>query len=270
VDYVRVLVKESSLTLVTSAGNEERFIQWIDKFCIMEDITLTSVTHEFEMFSLIGPQSHSIMSQLFNMPLPSVGLAEVGGRFGRLAICTNQEFLTSSVDTIVSRDHAKQLWEYLLIETGKEGVKHMHDEAYEAFRISRGIPRFGSELSESYNPYEAGLRNAISFTKGCYIGQEVIARLDTYQKVQRSLIGLILPSIPHYQDQRPTIRQEGSEIGWLTSVSAVPIHGKAVGLGIVRKDFATKGTMVSIDDSGNIVTAHVSNLPIELRTSAYN
>jgi len=270
VDYVRVLVRDSSLIILTSPGNEEAFVQWIEKFCIMEDIIVTSVTYDYGASSVIGPRSHSIISQVFDVPLRSVGFTEIAGRFGRLVICTNEEFGTSTVDIIVPRDHMNQFREYLLIETEKEGVIQMHDETYEAFRISRGIPKFGCELSESYNPYEAALLHAISFTKGCYIGQEVIARLNTYQKVQRSLIGLILSSVPHRQGQRPIIRHEGNEIGWLTSVSAVPIHGKTTGLGIVKKDLVIQGTMVSIDDTRSIVTARVSNLPMELRAPAYD
>ena len=93
-----------------------------------------------------------------------------------------------SFDIISSTEAAPQIWQHL-VETG---LTPLGQEAYQAVRISHGVPEYGRELGEAYNPLEAGLIGVLDFEKGCYIGQEVIARLDTYQKVQRSLVKLRL------------------------------------------------------------------------------
>jgi folate-binding protein YgfZ len=109
-----------------------------------------------------------------------------------------------------------------------------------------GIPREGCELIDSFNPYETNLRHAISFTKGCYIGQEVIARLDTYQKVQRRLVGLSFEQKPLKGDTPLPMSMDSEEIGVLTSASQYPLGGRFVGLGVVKKNKAIVGDLVEV------------------------
>ena len=82
----------------------------------------------------------------------------------------------------------------------------MDADSYEAFRIAAGVPAHGPELGEEVNPLEAGLWDAVSFTKGCYVGQEVVARLNTYEKVKRYLAMLSLETGP-YPTQGPANRR---------------------------------------------------------------
>jgi folate-binding protein YgfZ len=100
---------------------------------------------------------------------------------------------------------------------------------YEALRIETGVPAFGNELNDSHNPLEAELESAVSFTKGCYIGQEVIARLHSYNKVQRKLCrveGDAAGSV-----SAPALLTDGEkEIGTLTSAAIAPTTGKMIGL----------------------------------------
>ncbi len=92
---------------------------------------------------------------------------------------------------LVQNAEAESVWTELTKRAEELGVPRMGFAAYETFRIARGIPDIGRELTNDFNPFEVGLRDAISMTKGCYIGQEVIARLDTYQKVKRKLVGIL-------------------------------------------------------------------------------
>ena len=86
-------------------------------------------------------------------------------------------------DLLMSHDAASAVWECLLAS----GVTPAGEDAFQAMRMDYAVPVLGRELGDSYNPLEAGLNGSIDFSKGCYIGQEVIARLDTYQKVQKQL-----------------------------------------------------------------------------------
>src|SRR4030095_4779257 len=97
---------------------------------------------------------------------------------------------------IIDSGNAERVWRTLLTRGDAYGTSPLGEEAYEMVRIEFGVPRFGRELTIDQNPLEARLDDAISWTKGCYVGQEVIARLDSRQKVSKLLVGLWLEPGP--------------------------------------------------------------------------
>jgi folate-binding protein YgfZ len=107
-------------------------------------------------------------------------------------------------------------------------------ELFEQWRIENGIPMANKELVQDFNPLELNLWNWISFTKGCYIGQEVIARLDTYNKIQRTLCQF--SATAHINEQKILLDESGTEIGKITSV--IVSDNKFIGLAVVRLKFA--------------------------------
>ena len=122
----------------------------------------------------------------------------------------------------------------------------MEADSYEAFRIASGVPAYGPELGEEVNPLEAGLWDSVSFTKGCYVGQEVVARLNTYEKVKRYLAMLSLEdgAIP---DAGAPLTVDGKDAGKLTSVSPVLISGRRPALGYVRKAYANPEAALTVE-----------------------
>jgi folate-binding protein YgfZ len=140
------------------------------------------------------------------------------------------------------------------------GAEPVGPDAVEALRVELGIPAFGKELGESYNPLEAGLLPLISFTKGCYIGQEVVARLNTYDKVKKRLVGL------RWNGESPEagapLLMEGKQAGVMTTSARSPRFG-GIGLGYVRKAHATTGTELIADSSGGPTPVRVAALPID-------
>jgi hypothetical protein len=131
-------------------------------------------------------------------------------------------------------------------------------QAYEGYRIARGIPTGGSELTQDHTPYDVGLWNFISYTKGCYIGQEVIARLDTYQKVRRGLAGVMFDRGAGRIDRKSMLSMGGEEVGWITSVTEEPIFGARLGLAVMRSDIIANGANVVSEG----VEATVCELPV--------
>lgn len=135
------------------------------------------------------------------------------------------------------------------------GGVELNDAERERLRILRGLPASGAELSEDYNPLEAGLRYAISFNKGCYVGQEVVARLNTYDKVSRSLLGLradagepLTPDSALYLD--------GKSIGTLTSSDG------EIGLAYIKHRNAKADDVVNVGDPEG-PTATLCSLPFK-------
>ncbi len=130
-------------------------------------------------------------------------------------------------------------------------------EALESLRIEAGIPRYGSELGEDVIPLEAGLLNALSFNKGCYIGQEIVERARSRGHVNWKLTGLILDSA---EAPAPGLKAlvEGREVAEITSACVSPSLGKTIALGYVRKEFIEPGSKLTFSSG---VSATSTELP---------
>ncbi len=135
-----------------------------------------------------------------------------------------------------------------LVEAGRECL--------EVLRIETGLPAGGSELTEDYNPWEARLGDAISLTKGCYVGQEVVARLNTYKKVSKLLARLVVEGGP----PAPGARLEAGDgvIGVLTSAARVPGEERVVALGYVREEDVVPGRAIEVVDAGRRLRATIA------------
>jgi folate-binding protein YgfZ len=157
---------------------------------------------------------------------------------------------------IVPKDGAAHLTE---IAGSLPGARWIGLTAYEGFRIARGIPACPGEINNAYNPLESGLRDSISFNKGCYIGQEVIARLDTYGKIKRHLARVGSP-VPLPGPLPCRLLKNGTEAGNLTSMAEIPFGGRFPGLAILRNDIAAPGEMLDVSASGiSILVADTSS-----------
>ena len=115
-------------------------------------------------------------------------------------------------------------------------------------RIEAGLPAGGRELNEEHNPWEARLSDAISLEKGCYVGQEVIARLNTYKKVSKFLVRLLVAGNEDPVPGTPLCHQ-GETIGSVTSSARVPGTGTVLALGYVRDEDAVAGRTIRIGSS---------------------
>jgi folate-binding protein YgfZ len=157
--------------------------------------------------------------------------------------------------------------EALVAAVQGSGAVPVSGEAIEAARIESGYPVFGIDMNEDTIPLEAGIESrAISFTKGCYVGQEIIIRVlhRGGGRVARRLVGLRAPDGPPQHGDK--IFSGEREVGFVTSASESPRLG-AIALGYVHRDFVAAGTTVEIDVDGQRRQATVNALPFE-RTDA--
>lgn len=263
IDLVRVVVNEIDLLALVSPGNEERFIKWLDKYCIMEDFHMDIVTTEYQCLTCVGPEAVTFCEGVLGGSLKRESVTPVSFNGRSLSIIHSSQFTTEKVDIVVARESEGMPVEYIRKQAAKQNIPRMGSEAFDAFRISRGIPVAGHELTESFNPYEVNLISAISFTKGCYIGQEVIARLDTYDKVQRRLVGVVVQDLQGEVGPPLILEMDGREVGTLTSVTRARVHNKRLGLGVVRKDAVAVRNMVQLRrGETHVGQAEVTELPI--------
>jgi folate-binding protein YgfZ len=154
-------------------------------------------------------------------------------------------------DLYVETAHAKALEAALFAS----GVVKLERDAAEALRIEAGVPRFGADLDEETIPLEAGIEaRAISFTKGCYVGQEVIIRVlhRGHGRVARKLVGLLFDA-GDPPAAGSAVHAAEREIGRITSSATSPAMGRAIALAYVHRDFLAPGTNVTVNGAHAVV-----------------
>jgi folate-binding protein YgfZ len=251
------------LLVVTSPGSEERVEHWIARYTILEDFKFQQVTSTTVMTSLIGfgvesineIGSHRLSDGLgsWSLTLPWGDVLAVRVRLGHM----------TQIHLISDAAHALEFWSWLREVARLQNWELIGVRAYETYRIMQGVPEGNHELTGDFNPYDANLLEFVSFTKGCYIGQEVIARIDAYQKNRHSLRGLLLDSFLDTYRSPMEILRDAKGIGWLTSVSPEPVQGIYPGLGVLRNGI-TDGTTVEVITASGEIKANVVSLPMRL------
>ena len=257
-DLIGVVNTGDHILLITSPGAQRTVIDWLDKYTIMEDIAIEDVTGSTTMLTVFGPGSQAALESasgaaLADLPPFHAVLESIGGH--RVQVIRRPLGNLPSFDLLPPPTAAAAVWQRLV----ESGVTPVGVEAYEAVRVRYAVPFYRRELGESYNPLEAGLIGAIDFTKGCYIGQEVIARLDTYNKVQKHLVTLRFSSGSAVAEGN-TLRQGDQSVGEVTSVTRIPTTGETIGLGYVRKEAATVGTRLELEGAAD-GWARIEELP---------
>ncbi|HET8564984.1 MAG TPA: glycine cleavage T C-terminal barrel domain-containing protein [Solirubrobacterales bacterium] len=236
--------EESDLWLDTEPEALEAVRRHLQTYKIGRQVELADVGAERAILSLIGPRAVEIAGSAA-LPENSCEEVTVGGA-RCLAVGTAE-----GIDLILAAAERDRAWETLLAA----GAVEVSVEAAEIRRVESGRPRFGAEMGNETMPAEAGIvERAVSFTKGCYIGQETVARLHYKGKPNRHLRGLKL-SAP----ARPgaVIHLGEKEVGRLGSATVSPLLGP-IGLAVLRRE-AEPGTTVALGEDG--VTAEVVGLP---------
>ena len=244
VDLLAVVNAGECVWLLTSPGRQQPVIDWLDKYTIMEDLEVADVSADTAIIALAGPGAAAapgldggepdyLPGRQYPAPTVNFGgydAVVVSLPLGRLPC----QLLLAPADTAPS----------ITAALASAGAVTADAAEWETMRIAAGAPAYGAEMGEPYNPLEAGLIGAIDFTKGCYIGQEVIARLDSYHRVQKYLAALSF-SADSGVSAGASLAHDGRTAGTVTSLYRAP-NGQRRGLGYIRTAAAAPGQTLQL------------------------
>ncbi|MBL1175431.1 YgfZ/GcvT domain-containing protein [Pantanalinema sp. GBBB05] len=245
IDLATAYVLDDTVLVVVSPNRREYLLQWLDRYIFFGDkVTLTDVTTSTAMFSLIGTETDAVLQQLGADAL-------VGQPYGNhvelmlvghpVRIAVGSGLALPGYTLIMDSQSAADVWQAFT----QVGAVPMGDRAWEQLRIEQGRPMPDQELTEDFNAVEACLWQAISLNKGCYIGQETIARLDTYKGVKQQIWGIRLQQAA---DLGTPITVDNEKAGILTSLTET--NEGWFGLGYVRtKVGGSAGLTVQVGES---------------------
>ncbi len=250
---VVVLAHEDRLWLQVGAGQEEAIASHLRKYVLVDRVEVRGLADMMPL-CLVGPRATEALG---GAELPAPGdwrhrRSMVHGtevelqRAGRMGA----EAWALWVSASIIKPLAEQLLEI-------PGVGPVGSEALEILRVEAGIPRFGRDFGPDNFPQETGAEEAVSYTKGCYLGQEVVARIHYRGGVQKNLRGLVFETAAPAPDT--PLLFEGREVGTVTTVVESIALGLPAGLAILHRRGAEPGTRLELPDGG---TAEVRDLPL--------
>ena len=249
-DLTTAYVTAEAVLVLVSPHRSDRLFAWLDRFIFPFDkVELADISAEKAIFSLLGTHSQDLISTLATEDLSLTSAADhqlVTIADTAVRVAKGSGLATPGFTLIVDTDDAAQVWSALT----SKGAVPFGDRLWEHLRVQQGRPAPDRELTEDYNPLEAGLWQTISFAKGCYIGQETIARLNTYNGVKQRLWGIKLDR--PVEPQTP-ITVEDKKVGVLTSYTDT--KSGSFGLGYVRTKAGGEGLQVKVGEADGKLTS---------------
>jgi folate-binding protein YgfZ len=256
--------EDVSFLIDTEPVTHEKVFQTLNRFTLAGDFRVKDVSAETVQLSVQGEYARHIVERaLGDTSMGQMNPNTAARGFWRkthpITTLCGSHAGADEVDLICGRDAAVDLWE-ALTEAGAHPCGY---DAFEVLRVEAGEPRYGVDVSETNVVLEAGREDeAVSYTKGCYIGQEIIARIHWRGHVAKRLAGLVFGEDGRELDAGAKVRTaDGKEIGRITSTVFSPRLNRRIALAILKYDYLQPGTAVSVVSGEAERAAQVSSLP---------
>lgn len=252
IDKAQFLDFKDLFFLIGSLDEKKRLRKWIENFIIMEDIKVEDVTDDYLLFEFHGPQTESYITALCGKEMESLENGEIrkfnnvdGFDFYLIKV---QSKIETKYLIFVEKTDPKKFIEFLEENKSVFDFRFVGQEAFDSYRIEEMIPLFPNEINSSFNPYDVGLIDYVDFKKGCFIGQEVIARLETYNKVQKNFtLFKTYASLDKLPLEIPD--ENGAIIGTISSVTKGLHNGTNYGLAVIKRKALDEGKEISVNEN---------------------
>lgn len=257
---VRVIRREDVYLIDSEPATHQRVLQTVARFTLAGDFLVTDLTAEIVQLSLLGARATEIVVCVFGeaaAKLPDFAVIVVPWGDGSITIIRATSTAAGGFDFLVEASAAAALWEALTTA----GARPIGFEAFEILRIEAGQARYGIDMDETNVVTETNLDESISYTKGCYIGQEIVARIKYRGHVAKKLTGLLFERGVNVQSGATIRSLDEKDIGRITSATLSPHLGRTVALGYVKYDYLAPGTNVKVVSGEQESPAAVTELP---------
>jgi folate-binding protein YgfZ len=250
VAQMQILADEDTLWLSLERAALPKLAQAFDKLLIMEDVQIQDTSDDYDILSVIGPKAASVLESWLDEPLNLVGqYSHRNFEQGRVVVSD------PGYDVWVSRGQADKALRSLAL-SGATAIDH---GTWDVLRTEAGIPIYGVDIDETTTMPEIG-EKGISYEKGCYVGQEVVAKVKYIGHVNRRFVGLTLSEADLPKVKSPIYKGE-KEVGYVTTSLFSPGLNKPVALGFVSRSAYAPGTVVEIRSEEKKLPATIVDLP---------
>lgn len=244
---IEAYARKESVFCVSHAMVRERLIAGMDKYIIMDDVVLTDQTAAYGTLAVEGPKAAEVALAASGVELATLGELETReSRVGPIPCRVTKRSPRGipGAEFLVDGDRVEELWDLLLEEVRRSGGGPSGYQALNAVRLETGTPWFGYDFGDKQIPHEAGLEDShISYTKGCYTGQEIVERVRSRGQVNRvrvsfAVTGAVAPA------PNAVLLADGKEAGWVTRSGFSPALRSWIGMGYVRREKSAPGSLL--------------------------
>jgi folate-binding protein YgfZ len=233
-----VFQRGESLLVDLERGQLEKVLGLFDRYIIADDVEIADISGKMTAIGLTGPESRSVIERAGTAvpDLAYLQFVDVLWQETTLTVLRSGEEARESWQVWVSPDHASKLWDALVLA----GARPTGTSALNLFRIARVIPQFGVDIRDRDLPQETGQTRALNFTKGCYLGQEIVERIRSRGAVHRQFTAFEVEGAPPVPGAKIVAAEK--EVGEVTSSAILPLAGedRTVALGYLRREAAGK------------------------------
>ncbi|QPD05317.1 MAG: Glycine cleavage system protein T [Candidatus Nitrospira kreftii] len=263
--YFRLYMQNEAVMLEDVGEIGDTTFQALRKFLLYgTKAKMENCGDSWGLLLISGPKAAYVVQSAFGVDVTGLQpvdfvMAQIGGHHA--LVTRTEETGEVDLEVFIPVDGLLTAWTNAMQAGAKLGIKAIGNHAREALRLEAGIPKAGPDLNEEIVPPEANLEGkAFSLNKGCYPGQEVVARMDTYGNVRRKLVGLVLKDsvIPPHGAK---LYSGDREVGWITSAARSPQLDKVIAFGFPLRDFSTPGTELTVACESNKHPATIQPLP---------
>jgi len=265
--FVTALADVEMILLRSDAAAAEALLPHLRKYGVFDEVAIEDQSASTFEYHLAGPSAAEIVRRCGGQLPEEVELAHLRTEVGGHPVQLIRESLTTLAGlTLVGELARAQSLKASFLEAGRElGLVDASTEAFDVLRIEAGTPVYGNDITDKNLPQEIGRDDrAISFVKGCYLGQETVARLDALGHVNQMLRGLVIEPGSPTPEPGAAVEGAGKRIGAITSSAFSPVRNAAIALAIIRTSHMAAGTNVEIvvRDGEAKIAAVVSDFPL--------
>jgi folate-binding protein YgfZ len=265
---VRIIHREDGFLIDTEDSTREAVMKLIERFTLAGDFKVAELTDETAELSVQGAAAAEVLGKVVGAKAAELERQKSSTLdFAGAAVTLIRATHTAEDGFVVfvNRDDLAALHDAL----ANAGARGISEETFETLRIEAGVPRYGIDMDETNVVTETNLDDAVSFTKGCYLGQEIIVRIKHRGHVAKKLTGIILQDANIVPRSATISAADGKEIGRITSSAFSPKLNRVIALGYVKYDYLAPGTAVRVASADYETSAAVVELPF-IRGSWYN